>query len=154
MHLSCNRMGTSKRSALNYASNAPGPGAYQPPAKLGEGPKYGMRPKTAVIMRREVPGPGQYNPARESVNSRPPSAVMGKGSRGQGFGAAKAVPGPGAYSHAAEIKGGPAFSFGTSSGVKAHGVDVPGPGSYKLPSTISNLPTYAMPQKSKEFTQV
>ena len=146
-------MGSSKRGEFSQTLNTPGPGSYQPPGKIGEGPKYGLRPKTAVIRTNDVPGPGQYSPTKDSVGMRPPSAVMGKGQRAAGFAGTKEVPGPGSYAQPTTIKGGPAFSFGTGKAVE-HAADVPGPGAYKLPSTIAELPNYAVSQKSKEFQYV
>ncbi len=147
------RMGSGKRAELSQAINTPGPGSYQQPGKIGEGPKYGLRPKTAVVMRNDVPGPGQYSPTKNPISARPPTAVMGKGQRGVGFTGSKEIPGPGAYVQPSTIKGGPAFSFGTGKPIE-HTTDVPGPGAYKVPSSIANLPNYAVPQKSTEFQYV
>lgn len=147
-------MGTSKRGPLSYANAAPGPGSYQQPSKIGEGPKYALRPKTAVTVKHEVPGPGQYEPGKDPSKARPPTATMGKESRGQGFTTeSKVVPGPGAYAPVPGNKPGPAYSFGTATTIQ-HKTDVPGPGAYKLPSTIVDLPNYAIPQRSKEFAYV
>ncbi len=146
-------MGTSKRGPLSYNNAAPGPGSYQQSSKIGEGPKYAIRPKTAVTVRHDVPGPGQYEPSRDPGKARPPTAVMGKESRGQGFSEVKGVPGPGTYAPAAGNKPGPSYSFGTGTAVQHH-AEVPGPGAYKLPSTIVDLPTYALPQKSRDFAYI
>lgn len=143
-------MGKSQRGPLAYIGSAPGPGAYQSKERVGEGPKYGMRPKTAVIIKQEVPGPGQYNPTKNGVNTRPPSAVMGKGSRSGEFGGAKGIPGPGAYMHSHEIKGNPAYSFGNARPLQ-YKSDVPGPGTYRVPATVAVIPSYANPSRSKEF---
>ncbi len=139
------------RGPLSQATDSPGPGAYQHRVRLGEAPKYAMRPKTAVILRQNVPGPGQYNPSK--VTMRPPSAVMGKGSRGVDLAAAKGIPGPGAYMKSGEPKGSPAFSFGTARAIH-HDNDVPGPGTYRLPSTVADLPRYAVSLRSNEFEYV
>lgn len=58
-------------------------------------------------------------------------------------------PGPGQYKVGGEkaIEG-PKFGFGTSSRgslIKTPGMDTPGPGQYKIPSKISDLPSFAMP---------
>ena len=153
INLFTNRMGSSKRGTLSQDVNTPGPGAYQQAAKLGEGPKYGLRPKTAVVKREEVPGPGQYSPSKNPVNARPPSAAFGKGQRNGAPVGSKEVPGPGSYMNPSTIKGAPAFSFGTSKSIE-HAIDVPGPGAYKIPSKIADLPNYEKSQKSKEFAYI
>lgn len=117
---------------------------------MGEGPKYAMRPKTAVVHKEDVPGPGQYTTSIDPVKASGPKAVMSKASRGDNFGEARQNPGPGSYMYPSALKGGPAFSFGRGVGVE-HGNDVPGPGAYKVPSKVVDLPDYAMPEKSKEF---
>jgi len=147
------RMGSSKRGELSQVGQAPGPGAYSHPTKLGEGPKYGIRPRTAVVRKEEGPGPGQYEQNKSPSVVRPPSAAFGKSRRDGTLSGSKEVPGPGAYTHPSAIKGGPAFSFGTSKPIE-HSTDVPGPGSYKVPSKIAELPNYAAPQKSKEFAYI
>jgi len=119
---------------------------------MGEGPRYGIRPKTAVVKRDEIPGPGQYTPTKDAVIRRPPSAVAGTEKR-RGFSTSKGTPGPGAYMYFSTLKAKPAFSFGTGKGIK-HFNDVPGPGTYKIPVTIPDLPRYAFTEKSKEFQYV
>lgn len=146
------RIGSAKRSELSASSTIPGPGAYQQRSRIGEGPKYAMRPKTAIILRDEKPGPGQYTPTKDAVTRRPPSAVAGK-ERRKGFGESKGVPGPGAYMYFSTLRVQPAFSFGTGKAI-THDSGTPGPGAYKLPATIPNLPNYARPEKSKEFQYV
>jgi hypothetical protein len=143
-------IGSGKRGELSQVIGTPGPGSYNQPGKIGEGPKYGMRPKTAVNRKEDVPGPGQYNALIEVVKGGGPKPVMSKATRGDNFGEARRNPGPGAYMHPSALKGGPAFSFGRSAGID-HANDVPGPGAYRVPSKVVDLPDYAMPEKSKEF---
>lgn len=145
-------MGSAKRSELSATSTIPGPGAYQQPSRVGEGPKYAIRPKTAIIERHDTPGPGQYTPRKEAVIRRPPSAVAGKEKR-RAIENSKEVPGPGAYMYPSTLKSNPAFSFGLGKSV-VYNSDVPGPGAYRIPSTIPDLPNYAMTEKSKEFQYV
>lgn len=147
-------MGSSQRGNLSTLINTPGPGSYVQKGKIGEGPKYAMRPRTAVIMRPNGPGPGQYNASIAAINDKPPTAIMGHSSRGAAIGSAKEVPGPGAYSQLEKSKSGPSFSFGTSSGAANKKNDVPGPGTYKIPSSMAALPDYAMPNRSKEFSNI
>ena len=143
-------MGTSQRGPLSQLANTPGPGSYLQKGKIGEGPRYGLRPKTAVIMRQDVPGPGQYDPSKRPVQARPPSAVMGHGSRAGDLAGGKGVPGPGSYLNSAQIKGNPAYTFGGSR-VYGKGSDMPGPGTYRVPYTFARNPNYALPSRSHEF---
>lgn len=143
-------IGSSKRGDLSQVVGTPGPGAYNQPGKMGEGPKYGIRPKTAVSRKEDAPGPGQYNTSVEVIKGTGPKPVMSKATRRDNFGEARNNPGPGTYMHPSTLKGGPAFSFGRSLGID-HANDVPGPGAYKIPSKLVDLPDYAMPEKSKEF---
>ena len=131
----------------------PGPGTYKSTEKLGDAPKYGMRPRTAVIMKNGIPGPGQYNPSAVPVKQRPPSAVMGHGSRGEDVHSTKGMPGPGAYLNPQQRKGGPSFSFGTAKAIKKT-KEVPGPGTYHLPCTFATVPHYLIPAKASEYEYV
>ena len=111
-----------------------------------------IRPRTAMAFHHNVPGPGQYTPNKDPVIPRPPSAVAGKEVR-KGFERSKGIPGPGAYSSVVEFNLGPAFSFGTGK-FSLRENDVPGPGAYKIPTTIADLPNYAISDKSNEFKYV
>ena len=137
---------------LAFITNTPGPGTYHQSAKIGEGPKYGLRPRTAISQTRFGPGPAQYSPSKAAVQLRPPSAVMGRGSRNgsltMGFG-----PGPGAYVPAPKGRFGPSFSFGTAVGANKKNLN-PGPGTYKIPCSFASLPKYLSPSKHEEFEYV
>jgi len=66
-------------------------------------------------------------------------------------------PGPGAYAVGGnKAVEGPKFGFGTSQRGKQKNVgdDTPGPGQYKVPSKISDLPRYAMPDMKEEFRYI
>ena len=65
------RMGSARRPELSKKSTVPGPGTYTQHSKVGEGPKYGIRPKSALIKQSDTPGPGQYTPKKETVTKRP-----------------------------------------------------------------------------------
>ena len=147
------RIGTGKKGSYSYFDKTPGPGSYESKPKLGEAPKYGMRPRTATILRSGVPGPGQYNPQAQPIKMRPPSAVMGRESRDAEFSRGKGLPGPGAYMYSRGLTSRPAYSFGTS---KKHDMrnNIPGPGTYKVPCTFANPPSYQLPGKSTEFIYV
>jgi len=101
-----------------------------------------MRPRTAVILKNGVPGPGQYSPSKQSILTRPPSAVIGSGQRGENFMTSAKAPGPGAYLQAVNAKRGPSYTFGISRPNSAKESVVPGPGSYKVPVTFNQLPRY------------
>lgn len=63
------------------------------------------------------------------------------------------VPGPGAYNkNLADKSKAPEFRFGTGAqtDMKINTLS-PGPGAYRLPSTISNLPSYAMAGMKDEY---
>lgn len=142
-------MGSARRPELSKKSTVPGPGTYTQHSKVGEGPKYGIRPKSALIKQSDTPGPGQYTPKKETVTKRPPSAVSGKELR-RSFEGSKEVPGPGTYMYQSTLNSYPAFSFGTGK-PPVYDSGIPGPGAYKIPSTIPDLPNYAMPEKSKQY---
>jgi hypothetical protein len=58
--------GYGERSFLNKTFNAPGPGNYQTPTKVGEGPKYlmGIKLNDSILEKRAklIPSPDNYNP--------------------------------------------------------------------------------------------
>lgn len=148
------RLGTEKRGYTSLTERNPGPGSYEQKPKIGEGPKYAIRPKTAVILRNGMPGPGQYNPLAGSVKLRPPSAVMGRQSRDAEFVAqTKGMPGPGSYMQSRALTARPAYTFGHEKKLHSSN-DVPGPGTYRVPCTFANPPTFLLPGKSTEFAYV
>lgn len=49
---------------------------------------------------------------------------------------------------------GPKFGFGTEEKSKRKKDTSPGPGHYKIPSKISDLPQYAMPNRSDEHKYI
>jgi len=129
----------------------PGPGAYSTRPKIGEAPKYAMRPKTALPVRENVPGPGQYTPIPNNIRKRPPSAVIGRQQRSADLTAVKGMPGPGAYvSECKSSRNAPAYSFGSARKISKTEL-VPGPGAYRVPCTFANLPKYSVMTSSQEF---
>ena len=146
------RIGTSRRLAMTSRSFAPGPGSYYLKGKLGEGPKHSMRPRTAVVLKHGGPGPGEYAPSKKFVLKRPPSAVMGNGTREGKAQSAHRVPGPGSYLQSEAARKGPSYSF---TGSRADGAQAagPGPGSYRIPCTFASLPKHIAP-KASEFEYV
>ena len=66
------------------------------------------------------------------------------------------VPGPGTYEKSLFDKSkAPWYGFGTGpqTDMKINTLS-PGPGTYRLPSTISNLPSYAMPGGKEDYKYV
>ena len=64
-------------------------------------------------------------------------------------------PGPGNYDvHLKNKQSAPKFGFGSSTRTALKGMAVPGPGAYKINSSIGDVPTYAMPNRSDEFKYI
>ncbi len=145
------RMGSSCRGPLSLVGSSPGPGSYSLKERLGEAPKYAMRPRTAVVTKNAMPGPGQYTPSKAPVLGRPPSAVMGSQSRGKDFTTVKTVPGPGTYlPPTPQGRRGPAYSFGAAKAAYKQ-VMGPGPGAYRVPCTFAAVPRYLIADRPAEF---
>lgn len=51
----------------SFANSGPGPGSYQIPTKILDGPKYvlGLKPQIDPHKNRTKPGPGLYNPQKD-----------------------------------------------------------------------------------------
>lgn len=146
-------MPSEKRFAVSRNSIALGPGTYDTPSKVGEGPKCSIRPKTAMPKRPEIPGPGKYDPTFNAVTRRTGTAIAGTEKRGKLFGKKEEVPAPGTYYEAAKKRSGPAFSFSRSKELKPKDT-APGPGTYKLPSGIANWPNYVASKKNCEYQYI
>lgn len=137
-------MPSGERFTVSRNTIALGPGTYDTPSKVGEGPKCSIRPKTAMPKRPEIPGPGQYDPSFIAVTRRVGTAISGSEKRSKLFGKERQTPGPGAYLEEPKKLTGPAFSFKKSKD-KQPKVTAPGPGAYKLPSGIANWPVIRAP---------
>ena len=100
-------------------------------------------------MRNKVPGPGSYTASIQPVIKRPPTAVMGRDTRGNNFAGLKNAPGPGAYTGKVEDKNkAPSYSFGKERPHTAYS-EGPGPGAYRIPCSFGTLPKYALPSTSE-----
>ena len=69
----------------------------------------------------------------------------------------KNTPGPGNYDTNDSIRrAAPSFGFGsgTRDGMTGKKMNVPGPGTYRLRSSISDLPSYAMPEIDSKYKYV
>ena len=60
-------------------------------------------------------------------------------------------PGAGAYEASLnDKKAAPKFGFGSSTRNTKQNMNVPGPGAYRIPSSIGDVPNYAMPNRTDE----
>uniref|UniRef100_A0A0G4GMQ6 Uncharacterized protein n=1 Tax=Chromera velia CCMP2878 TaxID=1169474 RepID=A0A0G4GMQ6_9ALVE len=124
-------MGTGLRQPINSTKHVPGPGAYNLPGLLTEGPKYTVLGRRDFKTLNNVPGPGQYQ-ASKHVGAEGPS--YGFGLKTGGAFAGNHNPGPGAYAPDGAVRAtrtaSPNWGFGTGGrdGLKPTGV--PGPGNY------------------------
>ena len=75
----------------------PGPGNYESPSKITEGPGYSMRMRTTLARNNviENPGPGSYNAKQETVFSK--TATHTFGLKHSVISAVSMIPGPGNY---------------------------------------------------------
>ena len=94
--------------------------------------------------KKVVPPVGAYEPNyRKQVASDPSYSMKGRHTDLKRLN----VPGPGTYNKPLVDKSkAPQYGFGTGAqtDMKINTLS-PGPGAYKIPSTISDLPSYAMP---------
>ena len=112
-----------------------------------------MKPAKDVT---NTPGVGSYDPSPERTKKTLPSYSMK-----QKLGSAlvdKNNHNPGAGTYEASLNNkhaAPKFGFGSSTrndkNLKAY---VPGPGTYKIPSSIGDVPAFAMPNRPEEFKYV
>lgn len=107
-------------------------------------------------MATDVPGPGGYDlPSPDKVKKGSPSFTL-KGRIDAGsMGSSKSkVVGPGQYTmNFSDKPAGPRFGFGTSArqGMAKKDEAQPGPGAYRVPSSIGDVPAYAMPSRKDEY---
>ena len=62
-------------------------------------------------------------------------------------------PGPGIYANKSQLAG-KKHGFGSSTRLYISDDKSPGPGSYKIPTHVSNVPSYSMPNRNPEFKVV
>jgi hypothetical protein len=64
-------------------------------------------------------------------------------------------PGAGTYETSLNNKhAAPKFGFGSSTRKGLNALNVPGPGTYRIPSSIGDVPAFAMPNRKDEFKYV
>ena len=136
---------------------SPGPGNYQikPIAFDTDKPKFHMGIKLKPTKETTaVPGAGTYEPVPEKTKKNGPAFSM-KMKLGSSLGGSTVSPGPGNYEiHQKNKTSAPNYGFGTSTRKQPKGLDVPGPGAYKINCTVSDVQTYAMPNRAEEFRYV
>ena len=97
-----------------------------------------------------MPGAGSYQPNDTYSKKNLPSYSM-KIKLGSCMTSTKGfIPGPGNYQVSLnDKKSAPKYGFGSSTRdlVQKSKLLVPGPGSYRLPSSIGDVPDYAMPNR-------
>ncbi|CAD8115027.1 unnamed protein product [Paramecium primaurelia] len=137
------RVGSATRRPLNDVKGVPGPGTYDLPSKMVEGPQVkilGHKYDPVQAQKDQVPGPGQYE---RPIMQRPQSAKIGT-SRRQDLNSTLEVPGPGQYKPKDKL-GGPCWGFGTGKRPPLNPKnDTPGPGGYDQGNEFGSLPKYAM----------
>lgn len=113
--------GYGDRSYLNRTFTAPGPGSYQAPTKIGEGPKFhmGVKLEDQSIAKKAalIPSPVAYNPKVEYAKEKMAVFSIGKSLRPSVARSSK-VPGPGSYydpTVLTSFKESPQYGFGSSS---------------------------------------
>jgi len=131
--------------------NSPGPGGYNLESMaFSTKPRFfvGEKLKTAKDVTN-TPGVGSYNPSPEKTKKTLPSYSM-KAKLGSSLVDEKnTVPGAGTYElNMNTKKAAPKFGFGSSTrNPLKPNTTVPGPGAYRVPSTIGDVPAYAMPNR-------
>jgi len=142
------RLGTGKRDTAS-PNSSPGPGNYNIPSRLQEGPMYGISGRSSTQKLDNKPGPGAYNPSTSYVKPQSPAYGLGSGPKGSvDFTTRKDVPGPGIYDLKSQLQG-PKYGFGTGARTSAGRDDVPGPGFYRIPCTIADVPKYLIPNETQ-----
>ena len=131
------RIGSALRITKNMNNN-PGPGQYNIPNKVFNGPKYSMATKSGAINPSRssyVPGPGQYN-----INLKNRTSSAKYTMRPKTYEKSRDVtPGPGNYNLRTEKINVPSYKFGHE---KKMGLTygnsryVPGPGNYEFKADI------------------
>jgi len=134
--------------------NSPGPGGYNLDSMaFSTKPRFfvGEKLKAAKDVTN-TPGVGSYNPSPEKTKKTLPSYSM-KAKLGSSLVDEKnTVPGAGTYElNMNTKKAAPKFGFGSSTrNPLKPNTTVPGPGAYRVPSTIGDVPAYAMPNRKDE----
>ena len=132
------RIGSALRISKNRNDN-PGPGQYNIPNKIFNGPKYSMATKAGIIDTAKstsyVPGPGQYNINLKNRLSSAKYTMRAKTYEKRG----DVTPGPGNYNVRTEKINVPSYKFGREKKMGllyGNSRYVPGPGNYEFKADI------------------
>jgi len=96
-----------------------------------------------------TPGVGSYDPSPEKTKKTLPSYSMKQKLGSSLVDKSNTNPGAGTYESTLSNKtAAPKFGFGSSiRDGKNSKLNVPGPGTYRIPSTIGDVPAFAMPNR-------
>ena len=122
---------------------------------FSKNPKFFLGEKLKPLKETtQVPGAGAYDPSPEKTKKSQPSFSM-KQKLGSSLLSNNKNPGPVNYEiNLNDKKAAPKFGFGSSTRAAPKGLNVPGPGAYKINSSIGDVPTYAMPNRSAEYKYI
>ena len=132
---------------------------YNIPSRAVEGAKWIMGVKLdrqgalGAPGGQHVPGPGNYDPDYKSVQpTLPKFSIKGRYPDARRM----EVPGPGTYQKGFGDKlASPSFGFGRGpQRTPLVRSGVPGPGAYRVPVSIGNVLSYALPVKDEQFKYV
>lgn len=118
--------GRSKRETYLKTEQNPGPGSYQIPSNIREGPSFSIRPKTETKPLNTSPGPAEYS--LRSLN-KVQAVIFSKSKKN--FYDVSSTPGPGQYSTPDKTYS--KWQFGNEPRLKYKPSPVPGPGTYDVP---------------------
>jgi hypothetical protein len=126
--------GSEQRRPMSASQAIPGPGSYQIPSKVNEGPSYSMSARNVRSGRNATPGPGQYNAKSGYARENTPAFSMGRARRGS-LEIRDGIPGPGTYSSTSRLEG-PKYGFGSEPRDKNFRNASPGPGAYSITDSL------------------
>lgn len=138
--------------------NSPGPGGYNI-----ESVAFSTKPRFYVGEKLKspkdvtnTPGVGSYEPTPEKTKKSLPSYSMKAKLGSVLVDERNQSPGAGTYElNMNTKKAAPKFGFGSSTrDPPKPSTTVPGPGAYRVPSTIGDVPAFAMPNRSDEYKYV
>ena len=146
------KIGKAKRNLYPKVEDTPGPGAYTTNSYLNKSASsFGKATRTQKPKENASVGPGSYF---YTEKSKGPSYSIYKRYRNQ---QRADTPGPGAYyfkSWGGELKStsmvklsqkiSPQWSFAKGGRIQPKDEPTPGPGSYNIPSSIADVPSYAI----------
>jgi Sperm-tail PG-rich repeat len=124
---------SNKRSNFFKIKDTPGPGTYQIPSLITDGPSFSISRKFESKSLKIFPGPGQYDPIPYKI----PTYIIGKSKREYNISDSikSQLPGPGTYTIPHKYLGTSWKFVKPKTKTKKNLSDV-GPGSYEQPSTL------------------